>query len=947
MLTLNFSSAIPGTVRDKDNEGTGFTSVQGNKNGTQNAPSLINLDPTTGNLVLTATQGTSAGNTNTLKNALQVGINATQTFTAGTRLIGPLTNLTTASQQGGIFFGSNQDNNVKLVVANSGSGVGGLKIQLYKEENGVTSSPINVATGLNWADIRTLDLYLTGDPVTDTISAAYRINSNDGARVTQNSWKFKVNNPTRFFTNTSSARTGILASTGNAKNVPVTFSSFGIAQNVKINFQPNASVVPAGYLKDSGAAYDAARGYGWVNQSTGAALDISDLARDRNRPNADQRIDTIMHMQFGGRPAAAWEYAVPNGTYNVTVSVGDQANAKGVYDSKNTIRVEGDTVINQFQGSDTQKYQLASATVKVTDGRLTIDALGGTNTKINYLDIVNITPGNHPSIPDSSPRNRTPGVKLDAAVIVDVSLPNVGQGVDAATLNSTNVRLYRTFDNAPVAGNINTSGGGDTIVFQPTQRLQANTNYTFRISEGVRDESGATFQPFSTTFTTGTDFTRQTPGVSFTKRTVYGADANGKINGAPLSSLVISPDGSKLYAASLDGAIRRWNISANGSLTNLQTFKSPALNNRAIIGITFDPNNPNVLWISNNAPIFTEQPAEDFTSKITKLTLGNTGFTATVQDYVVGLPRSTKDHLTESIAFGPDGKLYVSQGSNSAMGALDPTWNRAETLLSGAILQIDPRRTAPKGGFNVQTEAGNSYNPFAANAPVKIYATGVRNAYDLVWHTNGNLYAPTNGSAAGGNTPGDPRTPANEGLQNVATQNDYLFNIKQGGYYGHPNPKRQEYIMNGGNPSAEVDPGEVVKPFPNSPYAGYDVGTPTDPNYRGFAYDFGRNRSPNGVIEYKSRKFNDALRNKLLVVEYSAGDDIIALTPNRNPNLVVNGKPVPVGDVVPGSATKVFSGLKNPLDLIENPKNGNIYVAELPVTNNNTGTFLGSISLLS
>jgi len=57
------------------------------------------------------------------------------------------------------------------------------------------------------------------------------------------------------------------------------------------------------------------------------------------------------------------------------------------------------------------------------------------------------------------------------------------------------------------------------------------------------------------------------------------------------------------------------------------------------------------------------------------------------------------------------------------------------------------------------------------------------------------------------------------------------------------------------------------------------VDTQPDPNYKGFAYDFGRNRSTNGVIEYKSDTFGGALKNKLLVVEYSGGDDILAPRP--------------------------------------------------------------------
>jgi len=82
---------------------------------------------------------------------------------------------------------------------------------------------------------------------------------------------------------------------------------------------------------------------------------------------------------------------------------------------------------------------------------------------------------------------------------------------------------------------------------------------------------------------------------------------------------------------------------------------------------------------------------EDFSSKISKLTLKGTNFEADVQDYVVGLPRSAKDHLSNSLVFGPDGKLYMTQGSNSAMGDPDPAWyKRSERLLNGSVLQIDP-----------------------------------------------------------------------------------------------------------------------------------------------------------------------------------------------------------------------------------------------------------------
>jgi len=81
------------------------------------------------------------------------------------------------------------------------------------------------------------------------------------------------------------------------------------------------------------------------------------------------------------------------------------------------------------------------------------------------------------------------------------------------------------------------------------------------------------------------------------------------------------------------------------------------------------------------------------------------------------------------------------------------------------------------------------------------------------------------------------------------------FKVVEGGYYGHPNPKRQS-ILNGGNPTGELNAEVVAK----NGYAGYPVGIQPDPDYNGFAYNFGRNRSTNGIIEYKSDSFGGALR---------------------------------------------------------------------------------------
>lgn len=180
---------------------------------------------------------------------------------------------------------------------------------------------------------------------------------------------------------------------------------------VNINFQPDTSPVPSGYIKDIGAAYDDTRGYGWVRQdslstATHTPLDVRPNSRDRNRSGIDQRLDTLIHLQFPAnvssstavKTPAAWEYALANGTYNVTVSVGDQPGGGGIYDSQHTINVEGVNAINSFQGNSSQEYKQATVQVDVTDGKLTVDAIGGGNTKLNYVDINSASTGGAPEI---------------------------------------------------------------------------------------------------------------------------------------------------------------------------------------------------------------------------------------------------------------------------------------------------------------------------------------------------------------------------------------------------------------------------------------------------------------------------------------------------------------------------------------------------------------------
>jgi glucose/arabinose dehydrogenase len=335
---------------------------------------------------------------------------------------------------------------------------------------------------------------------------------------------------------------------------------------------------------------------------------------------------------------------------------------------------------------------------------------------------------------------------------------------------------------------------------------------------------------------------------------------------------------------------------------------------RLITGICFDPAAPvdhPVLWVSHGQLAY--QDAEDFTGKVSRLSGTDLD---TFQDMIFGLPRASRDHLNNQLAFGPDGAHYLCQASNSAMGAPDPAWGmRPEHMLNAAILRI---RTDWLGdtALNVRTnDAGGKYDPYSAEAPLTIYARGIRNCYDLLWHSDGQLYAPVNGSSACGSVPPFKFDGfEHPGMANVrTTEADTLIRIEAGAYYGHPVLVRGESILDGGNPTADEDPFEIPQ---------YPVGTMPDPKWRLPVFDFGKHLSPCGLAEYKSggKAFAGALDGKILVTRYSGGKDIIALTPGGLKN----------GFAITEALAGIdgTTGLNDPLDVVVDSNNGNVYVAE-------------------
>ena len=497
-----------------------------------------------------------------------------------------------------------------------------------------------------------------------------------------------------------------------------------------------------------------------------------------------------------------------------------------------------------------------------------------------------------PRVVVSEPPDGATDVAIDAIVTAEIAST---AGLEPTSLTAATVLLIRTSDQTVVPGSARLSQP-NKLELRPARPLEPGTNYTFYVAPGLKDKAGRRMAPYAIAFSTGAS---ADPVVRFEQVPQPTSRDVG------FTCLQVGPDG-HLYAGSDDGRIFRFPIAADGTLGQPHIFESLQRAEggpRLLSGFCFDPastaRHP-ILWASHGFYAFANAP--DWSGKITRISGSNLEH---VQDVVIHLPRSARDHLTNQPSFGPDGALYIPQGSNTAFGGADPEWsNRPERVLSASILRLDVRRVSRDRPLDAKTsDGGGRFDPHAADATLTVYASGVRLAYDMVWADDGHLYVPTNGSAAGGNAPGPQPL-----LRIPLSEDDWLFRIVPGKYFGHPNPQQGHFILNGANPTPGYDFAEVPL---------YPAGTLPDPDWLPAVHSFGKHVSANGIIQYKGDRFDGALRGTLLVCRYNVPGDLAVLHINND------------GSIAPAT-TRVagFTDLSNPLDLCEHPPTGGLYVSE-------------------
>ena len=350
---------------------------------------------------------------------------------------------------------------------------------------------------------------------------------------------------------------------------------------------------------------------------------------------------------------------------------------------------------------------------------------------------------------------------------------------------------------------------------------------------------------------------------------VLNINLGGKTTGA------WGPDG-RFYVGSRDGIINAYTFDDNYNVTNVQEITTlQNLPNHEILGIAFNPFENDggelKLYVSHS---------ELYANEYTYTKNGGSGFNELVdfspysgevsvlsgadfseREIVVdNLGVSNHDHGINGLAFDGNGDLLIAVGSNTNAGIPDDEIGGLdESPFTAAIIKAEITKPDFNGNIQYQLPAdwvapeGLQVDPLASQgfggivdvAPgvdVSIYASGLRNSYDLVYSTKGILYATENDANSGF---GDYSTSATtQEPFNLDPQNEINI-VEEGNYYGNPNRNRgrQDDRQNAYYPSYDSSNGEYTAPIRQHP------------------------QHIHGITEYRSTTFSEQLRGDLLTIE--------------------------------------------------------------------------------
>ena len=228
----------------------------------------------------------------------------------------------------------------------------------------------------------------------------------------------------------------------------------------RVDFTDSSADLQSGYVADTGQAFNGA--YGWVNSTS--LSPSANTAGTYNRTSLTtapfNQIDARTGIQLPTNET--WEYALPNGIYDVHVVSADSTNTSTSPNNiVNNLSVNGNLLhdIDSTSSFGDNGFDEFYTTVTVTNGFLRVSAgAGSVNPVLAYIDI-NVLNNTTPSVVGSNFQYAGPE-ELQLQFNVDVSA-----SLAASDLQLTNQTTGQTIDPANIAVSYNSSTNTATFTF--------------------------------------------------------------------------------------------------------------------------------------------------------------------------------------------------------------------------------------------------------------------------------------------------------------------------------------------------------------------------------------------------------------------------------------------------------------------------------------------------
>lgn len=212
-------------------------------------------------------------------------------------------------------------------------------------------------------------------------------------------------------------------------------------------------------------------------------------------------------------------------------------------------------------------------------------------------------------------------------------------------------------------------------------------------------------------------------------------------------SLAVTPDG-KVFYVQRTGEVKAYNP-ADSNVTIIGDISVTTLNEDGLLGIALDPNFENNNWVY----LFYSPEGSEPKQHVSRFTLVDNQLDMNSEKILLVIPTQRQQccHSAGSLAFGPNGNLFISTGDNTnpfESGGYNPIderpgrshWDAQKSAsntndLRGKILRITPQAD---GTYTIPE--GNLFSPGDSVRP-EIFIMGCRNPFRIsVDSTNGWLY---------------------------------------------------------------------------------------------------------------------------------------------------------------------------------------------------------------